>query len=219
MAFMGFVLTSLSLSLLEAKCSPNSDRSQQEAPTSLADVWRGWISAVAFPTSLQGPASFPILASRAMWGPSPQGEFCTARAASGEGVRFLWGDSCGPKHLNLTTKVYSRATIKVSQAAARSCWRLYFLETKKKGKKECQRSWCPGNTRVTQQRLLRINILPPESKAQSSIFFLVLVWLWTFQQLLKIPATGDCYWGQGEKAPAVEVSEALIGKKNVHGMG
>lgn len=29
-AFMGFALTSLNLSLLEAKCSPNSDRSQKE---------------------------------------------------------------------------------------------------------------------------------------------------------------------------------------------
>lgn len=52
------------------------------------------------------------------------------------GICFLWEDSCGPKHLNLTTKVYSWATIKVRQAATKSS--LIFLKPKEGSKEECQ---------------------------------------------------------------------------------
>lgn len=42
MAFMGFVLTSLNSSLLEAKCSPNSDRNQQEGSERYRDPLQRW---------------------------------------------------------------------------------------------------------------------------------------------------------------------------------
>lgn len=65
----------------------------------------------------------------------------------------------------MTTKVYSRATIKVSKAAAKSHRQLYFLETKTKARKNVKEVDVQETLRVSPQRLLRINILPPKSQA------------------------------------------------------
>lgn len=112
-----------------------------------------------FPTLPPGPCFLPILASRGAVRPKPQG---TARADSGEGALPVRRQAVGLSMVLKPTKVYSRATIKVSQAAARSCWRSISM-CSKGNKKECQRKGDVQET-VRSSRVLFINICLPKSK-------------------------------------------------------